>query len=46
MRPEADTPEDEHYECIDCGARTTAPEERVCEECGGALRNLSVERDL
>jgi rRNA maturation endonuclease Nob1 len=46
MRPEANTADGEEYECVDCGERTTAPEGRVCDGCGGTLRNLSVERDL
>jgi hypothetical protein len=33
------------YECIDCGARPSDPEGRLC-SCGGYLKNISVSRNL
>lgn len=46
MRPNATTDDTELYECFDCGARVEAPDDRVCEGCGGRLRNITRSRDL
>jgi len=32
------------YECLDCGARETDPDGRLC-SCGGYLQNLGVGRE-
>jgi len=46
MRPNVDVPAATQYECIECGNRTTPSADRVCGECGGSLRDLSLSRDL
>lgn len=33
------------YECMDCGARPSDPDGRLC-ECGGYLTNISVSREM
>lgn len=34
------------YECVNCGGRTSAPEVRMCADCGSTLKNISTPRDL
>ncbi|MFB6361444.1 MAG: rubrerythrin-like domain-containing protein [Halobacteriales archaeon] len=34
------------HECFSCGWRVRDPTGRVCERCGGQLRNISRSRDL
>jgi len=46
MRPSKLDSGEEVYECFDCGERTTDAEQRLCESCGGTLRNLGKSRDL
>jgi hypothetical protein len=46
MRPTVDVPAANQYECIECGSRTAPRADRVCPECGGSLRDLSLSRDL
>lgn len=33
------------FECFDCGRRETDPDGRLCEDCGGYMRNIAVARD-
>lgn len=44
MQPEAYTATDAHFECAECGNRVESPGSRVCGNCDGTLRNLSVPR--
>lgn len=39
--------DDATFECVDCGHRVEAADERPssCPECGGNLQNVSVPRD-
>lgn len=46
MRPNADVPDSNQYECLDCGNRVTDPADRACEHCEGSLRYLGLSRDL
>lgn len=46
MRPNDNQDGAELYECFDCGARLESAGGATCADCGGALRNLGVPRDL
>lgn len=46
MRPNIDKEPVKVYECFTCGARTTAPHEGGCPDCGNELMNLANSRDL
>jgi len=46
MRPKAIRPDEELYECTGCGARVRGADTRLCDDCGGALTNISRDRDL
>ncbi|MFB6184250.1 MAG: rubrerythrin-like domain-containing protein [Haloarculaceae archaeon] len=44
--PDPYSPEESHYECLDCHARiVTDGHVDVCEECGGEVRNIAVPRE-
>lgn len=46
MRPSEPDTDEKLYECFDCGERTTAPEGKSCDACGGELRHIGAARDL
>jgi rRNA maturation endonuclease Nob1 len=46
MRLESMEVEEELYECFECGERVESPTGRICESCGGTLRNITRARDL
>jgi rRNA maturation endonuclease Nob1 len=46
MRPNQTEEGGDLYECFDCGKRFEDPETTMCDDCGGALRNLGRSRDL
>jgi Zn finger protein HypA/HybF involved in hydrogenase expression len=36
---------DQLFECVDCGKRVTGdPVDRLCDNCGGYMQNLSITR--
>ena len=46
MRSDTFKAEKEMYDCFECGARETDPEQSICSECGGELCHLGRPRDL
>jgi len=46
MRPSTIEVDGEVYECFECGDRIESPDGRVCDSCGGTLRNITRPRDL
>jgi len=46
MRPSDSIDDGELYECFECGDRAESPDRRICESCGGTLKNINRSRDL
>jgi len=46
MRPSTKYEDANVYECTECGERTSDPDTRCCDDCGGEIIDLGLSRDL